>query len=129
MELRKCFERGNRSWPSQLSGGLPDGEEERLQPGEVPHELEDAQDLGHAHQPHNLARLADDVELCTFVEPPMFPLSRMHFCSEILTRIRDAELIYPKMFDNFIKLKNMVPAWEVVDDEVDEVGKDGEEVD
>ena len=68
MELRKCFERGNRSWPSQLSGGLPDGEEERLQPGEVPHELEDAQDLGHAHQPHNLARLADDVELGEVVD-------------------------------------------------------------
>ena len=62
---------------AQLPRRLPDGEEERLQTGKVPHELEDAQDLGHAHQPHNLARFPDDVELCTCNGPLMFTLFRL----------------------------------------------------
>ena len=48
---------------AELAGGLPDGEEERLQAGKVPDQLEDPQDLGDPDQPDDLAGLADDVEL------------------------------------------------------------------
>ena len=50
-----------------VPGGLADGEEEGLESGKVSDQLEDAEDLGDAHQPHHLARLPDDVELAQVV--------------------------------------------------------------
>ena len=67
----------------ELPAGAPDGVEERLEAGEVAHQLEDPQHLGDPHQPDDLAGLADDVELGD----------------------------------------------DVVEDDVDEVGEDGEQVD
>ena len=50
-----------------VPGGLADGEEEGLESGKVSDQLEDAEDLGDAHQPDDLARLPDDVELAQVV--------------------------------------------------------------
>ena len=79
-----------------LPGGLADGEEEGLQPGKVPHQLEDAEDLGHAHQPHNLARLPDDVELCVCrVEgPAMFQHPLEGLVLIVASGLRSAPLAY-----------------------------------